>query len=129
VKGVVRSVDVVAVDCEDGRVAAGAVTDCVVVTFVVGADDAVGGEVTRVVVCCTPKWLESEARRRGPLIGSHFFVVDPLDVAVAVEQLRCLFEAAEASTWELLRRKVSRIGRGPADGFYDEIREAVTSKS
>ncbi|WP_413600405.1 Imm8 family immunity protein [Curtobacterium sp. Curtsp57] len=75
----------------------------------VGPDNGPGEETFQVTVC-TPAWLAEEASVRGPIVGRHLLIVEPMDANRAVRALRQNVEAAEGRTWAEVAEKVSRIG-------------------
>jgi hypothetical protein len=79
------------------------------VQVIVGAAGEPGEESFDVMVC-TPRWLDREARRFGPLIGRHYLVVARYDFAEIRAFITKVVDAENAPTWRELAERLGRFG-------------------
>lgn len=79
------------------------------IRLLVGPADGPGEESFDVLVC-TPLWLRGVIAKKGPQIGRHRLIVDPLDLSKAKEFLRRQVESVEAPDWPTLAGKLARLG-------------------
>ena len=77
--------------------------------MIVGPPDGPGEESFDVLVC-TPDWLARVVSKEGPQIGRHRLILERLDLRESEAFLRRQVERLEASTWEELAAKISRLG-------------------
>jgi hypothetical protein len=84
--------------------------DGVWIQLIVSPEGMDGGESFDVLVC-TPNWLSRQIRQSGPQLGRHHLIVEPMDLATAIEYLRHLVESARGSDWSELGPRIARVGR------------------
>lgn len=77
--------------------------------MMIGPPDGPGEESFDVLVC-TPAWLAGVVSKEGPQIGRHRLIIEKLDLHVAETFLRRQVERLEATTWDELAAKISRLG-------------------
>lgn len=83
--------------------------DGLLLTLYVGPADGPGEESFDLLVC-TPLWMRRRVEDRGPLIGRHHLIMEPMDLAAAQAFVTDCVEQMEAPTWPELAQKLARIG-------------------
>jgi hypothetical protein len=66
---------------------------------VMAAPEGSPGEESFDLIVCTPRWLEREVDRRGPIVGRHHLIVREWDPAQIAEVVTQLFESSTAENW------------------------------
>jgi hypothetical protein len=88
------------------------------VTMLVGPDHGPGEEIFQVTICA-PTWLAEQAQARGPIVGRHLLIVDPMDVSKVAQALREHVELASGKNWNEVALQVARIGYWEFEDYQD----------
>ncbi|MFE1960950.1 Imm8 family immunity protein [Streptomyces sp. NPDC059479] len=75
----------------------------------VGPAGVESGESVEFVVC-TPRWLEERVTSERVIFGRALVIVGSPDVRQILAGIKAAIERVEAPTWQILARKISRLG-------------------
>jgi hypothetical protein len=102
----------------EGYVSDDPLDDSVLVTLTVGEDGGVGGDNFQVNVC-TARGLAKQVADRGAFVPRGYLIVERMDLGLAVEYLRLLFESPEFESWSEAAEKLSGLAEWEFEGYEE----------